>query len=61
MASTRRRLGLLALGVSLFVAVATAAPQDATKHALADSLSLETLDEQLQVRTPRRPAPRPIG
>lgn len=51
MASTRR-LGLLALVLSLLAVVAIAAPQDATKHALAESLSLEELDEQLQVSPP---------
>lgn len=48
MASTRR-LGFIALGLSLLVLGAIAAPQDATKHSLAESLSLEELDEQLQV------------
>lgn len=48
MANTRR-IGLLALSLGLLAGVALAAPQEATKHALSESLSLEELDEQLQV------------
>lgn len=45
------RSAKLALCALLFAGVlVSAVPQDATKHALADALSLEQLDEQLQVR-----------
>ena len=45
-----RRTGLAAAaGMAIFVGLALAAPQDATKHAALESLSLEALDEQLQV------------
>lgn len=49
MAPTRRVL-TATLCVSFFAALAFSAPQDATKHALAENLSLEQLNEQLQVR-----------
>jgi hypothetical protein len=44
------RSAKLAACALLFAGVLVSAiPQDATKHALADSLSLEHLDEQLHV------------
>lgn len=48
MALTRRLL-TATVCISLFAALAASAPQDATKHALAENLSLDQLDEQLQV------------
>lgn len=48
--ASMRRLGLFALGLSVLVAGVIAAPQDVTKHSLTESLSLDELDEQLQVQ-----------
>lgn len=48
--SRGRQLQLLAICLSLLVAYAIAAPQDATKHANIERLSLDELDQQLQVR-----------
>ena len=48
------RLALLALCLAL---VAYAAPQDVTSAAKLDSMSLEELDDQLQVSLMLRPQP----
>ncbi|KAF4125226.1 solute carrier family 39 (zinc transporter), member 7 [Geosmithia morbida] len=48
MAPTMRRFGIAAAAALYLATVCYAAPQDATKHAIADGLSLEEIDEQLQ-------------
>ena len=57
MVNTMRSRCLL-LAVSLLVAYAAAAPQNATTASMVESLSLDELDEQLQVKTlPLAPLP----
>jgi hypothetical protein len=54
---TRRTALAAACGLTIFTGLALAAPQVVSKYAALDNLSLEALDEQLQVR----PNPRIAG